>query len=79
MENGRTRDETTGKVLPANFIREITVMLNDRVVIKGHLGGGIAKDPFFTFLLKDAKSGDKITIGWLDNQQLSDSKDQVIK
>ncbi|WP_031433394.1 thiosulfate oxidation carrier complex protein SoxZ [Methylomarinum vadi] len=79
MENGRNLDQLNGELIPAHFIQEITVKHNDRVIISGNLGGGIAKDPFFTFLLKEAQSGDKITISWLDNQQLSDSKDHFIK
>lgn len=79
MENGRNRDESTGRIIPAHFIQEITVEHNDHIIISGNLGGAIAKDPFFTFLLKEAESGDKITISWLDNLQLSDSKDHFIK
>ncbi len=79
MENGRQRDETTGRLIPAHFIQEIIVKHNDQVIISSNLGGSIAKDPFFTFMLKNAQSGDKITISWVDNQQLSDSKDHFIK
>lgn len=78
MENGRNRDET-GQLIPAHFIQEINVKLNDRVILSGDLGGSIAKDPFFTFMLKNGKPGDKITISWLDNQNLSDSRDHFIK
>ena len=79
MENGRNRDQSSGQFIPAHFIQEITVKHNDQVIISGDLGGGIAKDPYFAFILKDAQSGDKITISWLDNQGLSDAKDHFIK
>lgn len=78
MENGRNRDET-GQLIPAHFIQEISLKLNSRLVLSGDLGGSIAKDPFFTFMLKNAKPGDKVTISWTDNQQLSDSRDHFIK
>nr|WP_305910217.1 thiosulfate oxidation carrier complex protein SoxZ [Methylomarinum sp. Ch1-1]MDP4521063.1 thiosulfate oxidation carrier complex protein SoxZ [Methylomarinum sp. Ch1-1] len=78
MENGRSPDKN-GQFIPAHFIREISVKQNDRVVLNGHLGGSISKDPYFAFMLKNARPGDKITISWSDNQGLSDSKDHFIR
>ncbi len=79
MENGRRRDKVTGELVPAHFIQEIYVKHNDQLIVSANLGGAMAKDPFFTFLLKEAQEGDTITISWRDNLQLSDSKDYVVK
>jgi len=79
MENGRNRDENTGKLIPAHYIQELTIKLNDKVIISADLGGSISKDPYFAFRLNNAQAGDKITVSWLDNQQISDSQDHFIK
>ncbi len=79
MENGRNRDEKTGKLIPAHYIQELTIKLNDKVIISADLGGSISKDPYFAFRLNNAQAGDKITVSWLDNQQISDSQDHFIK
>ena len=79
MENGRNRDESTGKLIPAHYIQELIIKHNDNIVISANLGGSISKDPFFVFKLKNAQSGYKITISWLDNQQLSDTQDHFVK
>lgn len=79
MENGRNRDEDTNELIPAHFIQELSVELNDQLILSSNLGGSISKNPFFTFILKNAQPGDKVTVSWVDNQKLSDSKDHIIK
>lgn len=79
MENGRNRNETTGELIAAHYIQELIIKHNDHIIISANLGGSISKDPYFAFKLKDAKPGDKITVSWLDNQQLSDTLDHFIK
>lgn len=79
MENGRHRDKKTGELIPAHFIKKLTVKHNDQIIISANLGGSISKNPFFAFKLKKAQSGDKITITWLDSQQFSDTQDHFIK
>jgi sulfur-oxidizing protein SoxZ len=79
MENGRNRDDDTGVIIPAHFIQEFTVKLNDQLILSSNLGGSISKNPFFTLMLKTAQPGDKVTISWVDNQQLSDTEDHIIK
>lgn len=78
MENGRNRD-ADGNLIPAHYIEEIVVSHNDQVILSGDLGGSIARDPFFTFVLNSFRPGDKITISWVDNQQLTDKLDHYLK
>ncbi len=79
MENGRNRDPETKKLIPAHFIQELVLSHNDQPVIQASLGGSISKNPFFTFVLKNARAGDKITVSWIDNQGISDTRDHFIK
>ncbi len=68
METGRRRDDTTGQLIPARYIHELTVALNDRTVSRAELGTAIARNPYFAFYLGDAKPGDRIRVTWVDNQ-----------
>ncbi len=79
MENGRNRDTETGKLIPAHFIQELVLSHNDKPVVQASLGGSISKNPFFTFVLKNARAGDKITVDWIDNQGISDTREHFIK
>lgn len=72
MDTGRVRDKA-GELIPAHFIRELTVQHNDKIVVTAQLGVGISKDPYFAFYLKEGKAGDKITVNWVDNLGNSDS------
>lgn len=61
----RLRD---GKEEPAHFITRVVCTLNDEVVLDADWGGGIAKDPYLSFVVEGAKAGDRLTLGWRDNQ-----------
>ena len=67
METGQRRD-STGKVIPAWFIQEVTASHNGRAVLSAQWGPSIAKNPFLQFNVKGAKAGDKIVVNWKDNR-----------
>lgn len=79
MENGRNRDTVHGELIPAHFIEELTIKLNDTIAINVDMAGSMAKNPFFTFRFKTLTSGDKITASWIDNRQLSDSTEHFVE
>lgn len=79
MEHGRNRDPKTGQLIPAHFIRSLTVSLNDRIVIASEMDGSISKDPYFAFMLNGGEAGDKIRIDWIDNLGNSDSATHFVK
>jgi len=79
METGRNKDATTKELIPAHFIQTLTFKHNDKVMSECHMGFGISKNPYFSFKIKQAKPGDKITISWQDNLGFSDSKDHIIQ
>ncbi len=78
MENGRNRDPISGELIPAHFIEELNIKLNDREVLKVNMAGSISKNPFFTFRLKNLTSGDKVSASWIDNRQLSDNAEYIV-
>ncbi|MGR9013479.1 MAG: thiosulfate oxidation carrier complex protein SoxZ [Gammaproteobacteria bacterium] len=79
MEHGRNRDAKTNELIPAHFIRKLTVKLNKNIIITGNTGANISKDPFFVFMLKGGNVGDKITISWLDNLGNKDTQVHIVK
>ncbi|MEE9395771.1 MAG: thiosulfate oxidation carrier complex protein SoxZ [Methylococcales bacterium] len=79
METGLRKDKETGKFIPAHFIRELLISLNDKTVASGMLGSAISKDPYFSIRIKKAKPGDTVTIHWVDNRGESDTASVLIK
>jgi sulfur-oxidizing protein SoxZ len=67
METGQRKD-SSGKVIPAWFIQEVTAALNGKTVLTAEWGPSISKNPFMQFVVKGAKPGDKVTLSWVDNK-----------
>lgn len=66
MDNGRTKDEQ-GRRLPAHFIQQFSVLLNDAPLIEGELNTSIARNPLFSFKAGGIKPGDRLSVNWTDN------------
>jgi len=79
METGKRKNKGTGKLTPAHFIQSLSLKHNDKLLSECHMGFGISKNPFFSFKIKAANIGDKITISWQDNLGFSDSKEHIIQ
>jgi len=67
METGQRKD-SSGKLVPAWYISEVTGALNGKQVLKAYWGPAISKNPYLQFKVKGAKAGDKITVSWVDNK-----------
>ena len=67
METGQRKD-SSGKVIPAWFIQEVTVAHNGTPVMTADWGPSVSKNPFMQIAVKGAKAGDKITVSWVDNK-----------
>jgi sulfur-oxidizing protein SoxZ len=79
METGLRKDSKTGKKIPAHHITEVSAEHNGNVVMTANWGGAISKNPYLSFKLKGAASGDKIKITWVDNMGKGDSAEAAIK
>lgn len=78
MDTGLVKNKKTGKVIPAHFIQEVVCEHNGNTVMTALWGVAISKNPYLSFRFKGAKSGDKLTLRWVDNTGESDSKETVI-
>ena len=67
METGLRKD-ADGKLVPAWHITQVTAALNGKTVLSAQWGTAISKNPFTQFTIKNSKSGDRITISWVDNR-----------
>jgi sulfur-oxidizing protein SoxZ len=67
MESGQRKD-SSGKLVPAHFINEVSASLNGKVVMTAEWGPSVSKNPFMQFVIKGAKAGDKISVSWKDNK-----------
>ncbi len=67
METGLRKD-AAGKLIPAWYITQVSAQLNGKTVMTTQWGPAVAKNPFLQFTVKGAKSGDKISVAWVDNR-----------
>jgi sulfur-oxidizing protein SoxZ len=77
METGLRKD-ASGALIPALFITEVTATHNGKPVMQAQWGTAIAKNPYLSFKLSDAKAGDKISISWKDNSGDSRTDEAVV-
>lgn len=73
MESGLRRDESTGQLIPAHYIRQLNILLNGQTVIRSELGTAISPNPYFAFYLKACKPGDRINVTWVDNKDKTET------
>ena len=79
METGLRKDKKSGKLIPAEFIQEVTCEHGGKTVLNAEWGSAISKNPFLSFKFSGANSGDSIKISWVDNKGASDSLEGKIK
>lgn len=79
METGRKRNQDNDAYIHKHFICQFTVKHNNVAVINSTMAAGIAKNPYFSFMLIGGESGDKISIHWLDNLGHHDSAQNILK
>lgn len=79
MENGFRKDQETGNLVPAHFIREIECQHNGQVVVTAVWGSGVSKNPYLAFQIKGANTGDSITLQWKDNKDQTDKVTVSVK
>jgi sulfur-oxidizing protein SoxZ len=67
METGQRKD-AAGALVPAHFIKAITVEIAGKKVIDAQTGTSISRNPVFGFKVKGFKAGDKVVVNWLDTK-----------
>ncbi len=78
METGNRKDKKTGKTIPANYITNMDFSVNGSHVATAHLSQGVSKNPLIGISI-DAKSGDKVSVTWVDNNGGGESAEGAVK
>lgn len=79
METGNRKDKKTKKLIPANFIQTMIFSVNGKTVADASLGTGVSRNPLVGIRVKNAKSGDKISVSWKDNMGKTGSAKTTVK
>jgi sulfur-oxidizing protein SoxZ len=66
MESGLRRD-SDGRPIPAHYIVDASVSVDDRTMLEARLGIAVSRDPLLQFRLEDAPPGALIRVKWRDN------------
>ena len=64
-------------VLP-HFIQTVRGYCNDKQVLYVHVGGSVARDPYFSFKVRDGKKGDRIVISWIDTEGVTRTDETIV-
>ena len=77
MESGLRKDKT-GEVVPAWFIKEFRVFINDESVLVGYIGPTVSKNPYFKCNFA-GKPGDVVKVSWVDNRGVRRVDEDLVK
>ncbi len=77
METGLRKD-AKGQVIPAFFIKELQISLNNTAILRNNWSQAISKNPFLGVKIRNAKQGDHLKLEWIDNLGTRDSFDYII-
>ena len=78
METGRRRDKDTGQLIPPHYITEVNISHGSNNILKANWGPGVSKNPYFEFKFRGGKSGDKISLSYVDNKGETGKAEAVI-
>ncbi|MDA9689593.1 thiosulfate oxidation carrier complex protein SoxZ [Betaproteobacteria bacterium] len=78
MESGFRKDDKTGKTVPAWFIKEFRVFLNNEAILVGYIGPLVSKNPYFRFNFA-GKAGDTVKVSWIDNRGVKRVHEDLVK
>jgi len=67
METGLRKD-AQGKIIPAHFIRNVSVTHAGKTVLSAQWGTSVSRNPFLHFRFGGGKPGEKVAISWVDNR-----------
>jgi len=79
METGARKDKASGQIIPAHYITEMKCEHNGKTVLTCLWGPGVSKNPFLSFRLNNAKTGDMLKMSWVDNKGETEIAEEQIK
>ena len=67
METGQRKD-SSGALIPAHFITELSAKPNDKLVLSAQFGPSVSTNPYLAFKFNGGAKGDKLAVTWVDNK-----------
>ncbi len=78
METGNRTDPTTGLKVPRHFIRELVCEHNGNAVLRAQWSWGMARYPYLSFRIREARPGDRVRFQWRDDRGKDDAMEAVV-
>ncbi len=72
MHTGFGIDEDTKEIIPAHYIKLLTVKHNGNTVISCDWSRAVSKNPYFSFMFEGASKGDELELSWIDTEGETD-------
>ncbi|MEQ8288394.1 MAG: thiosulfate oxidation carrier complex protein SoxZ [Gammaproteobacteria bacterium] len=79
METGFRVDQETQEVVPAHYIKLVTVKHNGETVLSCDWSRAVSKNPYLSFEFTGAIAGDKLELAWLDTEGETDYAETIIE
>ena len=67
METGQRKD-SSGALIPAHFITELSAKHNDKLVLSAQFGPSVSTNPYLAFKFNGGAKGDKLAVTWVNNK-----------
>ncbi|MBL8507083.1 MAG: thiosulfate oxidation carrier complex protein SoxZ [Chitinimonas sp.] len=68
-EDGQRADPKTGKLIPVNYLQQLLVKVDGRLLTEAHLGGGLSANNVFLFKARSLRPGATITVEWARTEE----------
>jgi sulfur-oxidizing protein SoxZ len=78
METGNRKDPSTGLRVPRHFIRELVCEHNGEPVLRTQWSWGMARNPYLSIRIREAKTGDRVRFQWTDDRGDTDAIEAVV-
>ena len=78
METGLRKDRATGKKIPAHFIQSFAIQVGGEE-IQVDTNSMVSKNPYLSVKFSNVKSGDEVTMTWVDNRGASAKQTTKVK
>lgn len=75
---GMQKDQVTHLIMPAHFVKQVKVRLEDKVIFSAELGISISENPTFGFYLAPGTEGGKLVAEVIDNKDNIFTKDTEV-
>ena len=79
METGNRKDKKTGKLIPKHYITSMNFAVNGKDIVEASLSQGISTNPLIGVSLADLRSGDKVSVTWVDTNGGTESAEAAVK